>query len=252
MPHTMSEDRAILESVFAKNRTAITDLDNLSRGHNHSSSTSSDHFPELSPGAHGRNLSFAAGVDTISVPDVLPPREVPTKDQANTGDTLARRFSKRVGLGIHKSIMQTKATETEATLRKRWIRADATKPMPSIAEASVTSPATSEANGTEAKAAQNFTDSPSSRSRTNSMALIGSSIGKSLSRAIRGLSLSNRTNIDHKTFQDGKATSVPSQPGEQDASRSHEQPGPVTALKLRLSKPTLKTPDYNEDFENGV
>lgn len=248
----MSEDRAILESVFAKNRTAITDLDNLSHGHTHSSSTSSDHFPEISPGAHGRNLSFAAGVDTISVPDVLPPLDVPIKDQANSGDTLARRFSKRVGLGIHKSIMQTKATETEATLRNRWIKADTTKPMPSIAETSIASPATSEANGADFKVANNTSDSASSRSRTNSIALMGSSIGKSLSRAIRGLSLSNRTNIDHKTFQDGKLTGVPTEPGEQHTSNGHEQPGPVTALKLRLSKPTLKTPDYNEDFDNGV
>lgn len=248
----MSEDRAILESVFAKNRTAISDLDELSRAHNHSSSTSSDHFPELSPGAHGRNLSFAAGVDTISVPDVLPPRDVLTKYQVPTGDTLARRFSKRVGLGIHKSIMQTKATETEATLRKRWIKVDSTKPMPSIAEASLASPATSEANEAEAKVPQNTSDSASSRSRTNSLALMGSSIGKSLSRAIRGLSLSNRHNVEHTTFQDGNTTGVPSHPGEHQTSRGHDQPGPVTALKLRLSKPNLKTPDYNEDFENGV
>lgn len=249
----MSEDRAILESVFAKNRNAITDLNNLnmSRSHNHSSSTSSDLSPELSPGAHGRNLSFATGVDTISVADVLPPRDTPTKERVDAGDGLARRFSKRVGLGIHRSIMQTKASETEATLRKRWVKTDIAKPMPSIAEASATI-SSKEKYMTDTKATQNTSDSVSSRSRSNSLALIGSSVGKSLSRAIRGLSLSHKHDIEPKGSEDGYLPSVLNAPGEQHVSGSQEKSGPASALKLKLSKPNLKTPDYNEDFENGV
>ncbi|KIW66321.1 hypothetical protein PV04_05657 [Phialophora macrospora] len=120
-PHTMQEDLAILETVFAS-RHAIKDLHNLgSKSHEHSSSTSSagtvDTTPAFKPGAHGRNLSSATGVDISMVEDVLP-----ISDKKKKQDALARRFSRRgVRLAVHSSIMDTNAHEVPISLRKKWI-----------------------------------------------------------------------------------------------------------------------------------
>ncbi|KAJ9606987.1 hypothetical protein H2200_008998 [Cladophialophora chaetospira] len=118
-PHTMQEDRAILETVFAS-RSAIHDLHSLG-SHEHSSSTSStgtaDTTPSFKPGAHGRNLSSATGVDVPAVEDVLPISEKKKKQ-----DALARRFSRRgVRLAVHSSIMDTNAHDVPISLRKRWM-----------------------------------------------------------------------------------------------------------------------------------
>ncbi|OCT51037.1 hypothetical protein CLCR_08508 [Cladophialophora carrionii] len=120
-PHTMQEDLAILETVFAS-RHAIKDLHNLaSKSHQQSPSTSSggsvDTTPSSKPGAHGRNLSSATGVDVSVVEDVLP-----TSDKKKKQDALARRFSRRgVRLAVHSSIMDTNAHEVPISLRKKWI-----------------------------------------------------------------------------------------------------------------------------------
>jgi hypothetical protein len=124
----MVEERAILEAVFAENRKALQSSTQTRTSHSHSLSTSSDANPELSPGAHGRNLSNATGVESIDVPDVLPPKERPT-DKTEDTMSLARRFSKRAHLGVHKSILNMKAEEMATGLRKRWIK------MPVIEEA---------------------------------------------------------------------------------------------------------------------
>ena len=74
-PHTMHEDRAILESVFANNRNAIVDVHMLdSPGHQHSSSSSSEGLANA--GAHHRKLSTSTGVECPPLPDVsTPPSE---------------------------------------------------------------------------------------------------------------------------------------------------------------------------------
>ncbi|EXJ58077.1 hypothetical protein A1O7_05501 [Cladophialophora yegresii CBS 114405] len=120
-PHTIQEDLAILETVFAS-RHAIKDLHNLAnKSHEHSSSTSSagsiDITPSFKPGAHGRNLSSATGVDVSVIEDVLP-----TSDKKKKQDALAQRFSRRgVRLAVHSSIMDTNAHEVPISLRKKWI-----------------------------------------------------------------------------------------------------------------------------------
>ena len=115
----MQEDRAILETVFAS-RSAIHDLHSLG-SHEHSSSTSStgtvDTTPSFKPGAHGRNLSSATGVDMLAIEDVLP-----ISDKKKKQDALARRFSRRgVRLAVHSSIMDTNAHDVPISLRKRWM-----------------------------------------------------------------------------------------------------------------------------------
>jgi hypothetical protein len=117
----MQEDLAILETVFAS-RNAIKDLHNLDRkSHEHSTSTSStsatDITPSFKPGAHGRNLSSATGVDTPVMEDVLPMSEK-KKEQ----EELARRFSLRgIRLAVHSSIIDTNAHEVPISLRKKWL-----------------------------------------------------------------------------------------------------------------------------------
>ena len=68
-PHTMHEDRAILESVFAKNRNAIVDVHMLDTPrHKHGFSSSSDRLANA--GAHHRKLSTSTGVECPPLPDV--------------------------------------------------------------------------------------------------------------------------------------------------------------------------------------
>src|SRR5580704_14232560 len=69
-PHTMHEDRVILESIFARNRNAIVDVHMLdSPDHKHSSSLSSNEAL-AHVGAHHRNLSTSFGVECPPLPDV--------------------------------------------------------------------------------------------------------------------------------------------------------------------------------------
>ncbi|OAP59976.1 hypothetical protein AYL99_04978 [Fonsecaea erecta] len=123
-PHTLQEDLAILETVFAS-RSAIGDLQNLAKKtHEHSSSTSSsgtyDTSPSFQPGAHGRNLSSATGVEIPVMEDVLPVSTA--EDKRKKSDALARRFSRRgVRLAVHSSIMDTNAHDVPISLRKKWI-----------------------------------------------------------------------------------------------------------------------------------
>lgn len=250
----MSEDRAILESVFAKNRDAIGDLQDHEKnpGHKRTGSKSSEPGSPLSPGAHGRNLSFATGVDTISVPDVLPPRDGLKKNKLPSADGLARRFSKRVGLGVHKSIMEIKANETEIALRKRWIKADMIKHLPSIAESNANPSASLDSSTGNAIISRQSSGSPMSLSRSNSLALMGSNAGKSLSRAIRGLAFGNKSKTENKASEDGSSVSNSTSNGEPHVPKTNEKRGVFATLKQKLSKPVLRTPDYNQEFENGV
>ncbi|KAH0831590.1 hypothetical protein FOPE_02832 [Fonsecaea pedrosoi] len=123
-PHTLQEDLAILETVFAS-RTAIKDLQTLAKkAHGHSPSTSSiginNPSPTLQPGAHGRNLSSATGVDIPVMGDVLPASTADEKGKKQ--DALARRFSRRgVRLAVHSSIMDTNAHDVPISLRRKWI-----------------------------------------------------------------------------------------------------------------------------------
>ncbi|KIW91825.1 uncharacterized protein Z519_07795 [Cladophialophora bantiana CBS 173.52] len=141
-PHTLQEDLAILETVFAS-RNAIKDLQSLAKKpHDHSSSTSStgtsDTMPSFQPGAHGRNLSSATGVDVPAMGDVLPARIADGKTKKQ--DALARRFSRRgVRLAVHSSIMDTNAHDVPISLRKKWIHQVQLRHDPDHADAGIQS-----------------------------------------------------------------------------------------------------------------
>jgi hypothetical protein len=248
----MSENRAILESVFLKNRNAINDLNSVdaSRTHGHSVSTSSENKPEFSPGAHGRNLSHATGVETLSVTDVLPAIDH-KQELLSTKDGLARRFSKRVGLNVHKSIMEIKANDAEATLKNRWIKMDMAKPMPPIAEASSIASAPLQTLQQESKSNE---ESAGSRPLEPSSDLVSftSIIGKSLGRAVRGLSLADKRSGQRKdASKDDVADSIKNEKEDRTVTTDGER-GPMAALKRKLSRPALTASDYDQEFENGV
>ena len=246
----MSEDRAILESIFVKNRRAIVNSATSKGSHSHNPSSSSEATPELSPGAHGRNLSFATGVDSIAVADVLPPSSKDAAERAKREEaaSLARRFSKRTGLGIHKQILEIKAENTEAALRKRWIRPDQVASiMASIDEKGVID-AEKPLAATDSQQQIDTRSSERPKSRSNNLALMTSSVGKSLSRAIQRLSLAGKqTTKENKSPSDSQTAS-----GEGPVKSSNESHnGPTDVLKARFANPSLTTPDFNREFENG-
>ncbi|KAK6378668.1 hypothetical protein LTR64_002058 [Lithohypha guttulata] len=125
-PHTMHEDRVILESVLAHNRDAILDLHNLTN-----TISSPLKRPDLDrtpskAGEHHRELSEATGVDVPPIPDVLPPSATEAKDEdSDTGhmSRVKRTFSKRgVRLGVHMSILDLSAHEAPLNLKKKWLQ----------------------------------------------------------------------------------------------------------------------------------
>lgn len=212
MPHTMSEDRAILESIFAENRTALADATKMRPSHSDNPSTPSETSPELEPGAHGRNLSAATGVESISVPDVLPPSKR-AGDKSVDGEepsSLARRFSKRNGLKIHKSILDTRAEEIEAALRGRWLKSGVygNIVMPMIREKTECVPTSPAPLATVSNQPENAASSPSPRSRGSGLAAMKTSVGESLGRAFGRISLGKQSKKENKKSDELPASSL--------------------------------------------
>ena len=283
-PHTMSEDRAILESIFSQNRNAIMDLHNLetSHGHKHASSTSdsanqppkdaTDADIVYSPGAHGRNLSAATGVEVPPVPDVLPAKVV-DGPKSKADDYLSRRFSKRgVRLGVHMSILDLGAHETEAELKKKWIAQAKTEEHVRPATSTIIGDSAKDKDkenaihssdnvittrSTEAKTPprRSTSDESVSKVRARAHSLIGSPLGKAMSTVIRGLSLSNVRNGRRSSKVD-KGKRPESGDGIDEEGDIGDRKGPVNALKNKFNahftQDELKTPDYNQEFENGL
>lgn len=290
-PHTMFEDRAILESIFAKNRHAIMDLHSMDqkRDHKHSSSTSSaSHGQETPaspvepngseayhPGAHGRNLSTATGVEIPPIPDVLPLKPAPSNKPIE--ESLARRFSKRgVRLGVHMSILDLGAHDTALALRKKWIAQAHSKEK--MSEPAAQHMATIEEDAAQVKPRvetfdpsahttrdgiktppRTSSDESVSKARRRANSLITSPAGKAFSKVIRRLSL---TSIRKGTHSAGKQAQDEAEGigsmvlGETDGNNDARSVGPTgvgikTRLSMQLTKPELKTPDYNQEFENG-
>jgi hypothetical protein len=274
-PHTMSEDRAILESIFAENRHAILDLHGLdqARSHKHSSSNSSnshnlksaagsDSTEDYAPGAHGRKLSAATGVEIPPVPDVLPTKSVSTTKPAD--DSLARRFSKRgARLGVHMSILDLGAHDTPVALRKKWLAQARSKD--STSEAIAQPMATIEEDGAQSNPNKDPEQGPSqrlspprtssdesvSKARRRANSLITSPAGKAFSKVIHRLSLSTLRKSKEAKGKQPEETS-----GSTSGSGSGETDGIggggiKQRLNMHLIKPELSTPDYNKEFENG-
>lgn len=128
-PHTMREDRVILESIVAQNRDAILDLHNLMNLAENPHQVSAIPDDPSKAGEHHRKLSESTGIDTIIIPDVLPPSEkdISTGDGAldpsDSASSLRHTFSKRgVRLGVYMSILDLGAHEAPESLKKKWIR----------------------------------------------------------------------------------------------------------------------------------
>ena len=283
----MVEDRAILESVFAENRKAIVNLHKLEKdkAHKHSSSASSTSTPaskatsadaEYLPGAHGRNLSNATGVETSPVPDVLPTKQV--KHDKPATDNLSRRFSKRgVRLGVHMAILDLGAHDAAVGLRKKWIaqaRAadhgrdhmstideDSTK-VKSIDGAVNNSEDSIEATPRDVKTPTRTDSSQSndgsgreSKARTRANSLMTSPIGHAVSKVIRRLSLTSVRSGHHGKERQSADSSGENSEETNAGGRTGDQVGRAQCLKNKLAfhfaQPELRTPDYNKEFENG-
>ena len=247
----MSENRAILESVFSKNRDAIKNLDDKEQARTlcHSSSTSSESTPDFAPGAHGGTLSNATGVETLIVPDVLPPVES-KQCPVPTTDGLARRFSKRVSLGVHKSIIEINANDAETTLKKRWIKTDVNKPMPCIAEGSFV--ASDQLLGPEKDSAvsEGGPDSCLSKAAKNGRVSFASSIGKSFGVALWGMLHKKKQKSPSKGPEAESLTGGDDE--EKEGKMLEKERGLIAYLKQKLSRPALTTADYDRESENGV
>ena len=116
-PHTMHEDRAILESVLAKNRNAIVDL------HSFTSSTHGDVCrcqPSPSKGSSRRHKSSSPH---YSGPDIPPMSDIFTTTRtAEKVSPLKRPFSKKgFRLGVHMSILDLGAHDAPDRLKDKWI-----------------------------------------------------------------------------------------------------------------------------------
>jgi hypothetical protein len=275
----LHEDWAILESVFAS-RKAITDLHKSGKESDQhtssSASTSSPDDPAFEPGAHGRNLSIATGVDTLTIDDILPPSDKKKKE-----DALARRFSKRgVRLAVHNSILNLDTRDVPSSLRKRWIHAARQRQShghndrgsPSIAQLSriseVDSYVFSDSHPppplplyrqnpdedqkidmlTRRKTDSTATSEKVSKARKRSQTLMASPIGQTLSKAIQRLAGVGHGDKDKEKTQ-------ASDKKENEKSDTGEKP-PRQGWSYRLTKPfmqpELTTPDYNEDCEGNA
>ncbi|KAK5324200.1 hypothetical protein LTR20_008114 [Exophiala xenobiotica] len=270
-PHILQEDLAILQSVFAS-KAAITELqDSAKKSHQHSSSSaSSATTPTFKPGAHGRNLSTATGVETLVVEDVIPSSKAAEKKEDE--DPLERRFSRRgVRLAVHSSILDLNAHEVPDSLKKRWIYKakfgggydHARIGSPSIAQLSKISEVSSSlspekpdeiadshrrgsAPEYDGKQSDQFSiEEPSnthvSKAKKRSSTLMASPVGKTLGKVITKLSTTNLHrghNEDHEQ--------VETKPNHE----KDEKSGWTYRLTKRFEKSALTTPDFNKDDEN--
>ncbi|KAK5056063.1 hypothetical protein LTR84_012614 [Exophiala bonariae] len=236
-PHTLSEDWAILESVFAS-RNAITDLQNLARTTPQYSSPSSHESPgetpSFEPGAHGRKLSSATGVDVPLVADVLPAsRHQETKQK---DDQLVRRFSKRgVRLVVHSSILDLNAHDVPNSLKHKWI-SHAHARDPSIAQLSQipeidTMPSRLERRVTTGD--DIASETPEAKSKKRSLTLMSTPGARTLSKVISRLSNTGLGDESKKDDAEPKA-------------------GWSYRLTKPFVKPELTTPDFSKDHESAA
>jgi hypothetical protein len=116
-PHTMHEDRAILDSILATNRNAIIDLHNLEQASPSATKTKEENH--ATPAASGAGAG--TDVEIPLVPDVLP--TAPRKGSVS-GNTPSRgSFSRRgTRLGVHMSILDMGAHTAPDALKNKWIQ----------------------------------------------------------------------------------------------------------------------------------
>lgn len=116
----MHEDRVILESVVAKNRNAILDLHNLdeARVHQQGHSSSRD---EVQAARNSHRTTTSTGSDVPSIPEILS-AALQSQVPANPSSP-SRRLSKRgVRLGVHTALLDMGARDVPKALKDKWVR----------------------------------------------------------------------------------------------------------------------------------
>jgi hypothetical protein len=248
------------------------------KSHEHNSSTSSAgsiDTPVFNPGAHGRKLSSATGVDVLSVEDVLPSSNADQK-QKKKEDVLARRFSRRgVRLAVHSSILDAQAHDVPGSLRKRWIQQARQRKVaeqlsgegPSIAHLSKISEVNSSpgpedfvANttlhrslsnpprpgqpDTQPSSSETVPTSQISKAKKRSLTLMSTPVGRTLGKVIGRL---GATHIDDTQNDENAHTQIvePKENLKKDPKSSW-----TYRFTKRFEKPDLTTPDFNEDVES--
>ncbi len=112
-PPTMHEDRAILDTVFATNRSAIIDLHNLT--------SSPETVCKTAANDHGHGDVSASSAGASPLPD-LPP-VAPEAVSAMSRTAPSRSFSRRgMRLGVHMSILDMGAHSAPDALKNKWIQ----------------------------------------------------------------------------------------------------------------------------------
>jgi hypothetical protein len=112
-PHTMHEDRAILDTVFATNRKAIMEL--------HSLDLCQDATRKAVGEDHQHRDLSTSNIGIPPIPDVLP--TTPGTVSVAPKTTPRRSFSRRgMRLGVHMSILDMGAHSAPDALKNKWIQ----------------------------------------------------------------------------------------------------------------------------------
>ncbi|KAK4940557.1 hypothetical protein LTR10_019316 [Elasticomyces elasticus] len=274
-PHVLQEDHVILETVFAT-RNAITNLrTSPTKSHWHTSSNSSSaastEIPTFVPGAHGRNLSSATGVDTPVFEDVLPSSNRSGGKQRSNYDHLAERFAKRGGrLAVHSSFLDNNAHDIPNALKERWVHnararcsmeqidsgGPSNAPLGTIPEYNSSS-SPEEVAGAEidrpeqkmpaASSSEESTHANLSKAKKMGRTLMAMPMGRSMDKVIRGLRSTKLNQSENKE----KDKAVELEPDE-GPDKSSDKIGWTYRFTKRFERPELTTPDYNKDSENMV
>ena len=229
----MSQDRAILESVFAKNRKAIADLDTL--GKKHQSSSSDSQFDVKPENISALPPFTGIAVDGPAIPEILVSG---TSQHAVDSVGLARRFSKRARLDVLESMLDL--DDAPGDLRRKWLNSSS-KGQTAVAMTSIPE----EHSIPDISITRHSSDSTvqSSEVRTHrKRSIMDSPAGKTIGGLIHQLSISRGAGA-HKVEATDK--------GKENDPDEKAETGPLKYLSMHFKKPPLKTPDYDEHYHFG-
>jgi hypothetical protein len=113
LPHTMHEDRAILDTVFATNRNAIIDLHSLER--------TIGAVREIGDKDRQQEDVSVPATEIPPIPDIFP--AAPRTASSAPKMTPRKSFSRRgIRLGVHMSILDMGAHSVPDALKNKWIQ----------------------------------------------------------------------------------------------------------------------------------
>ena len=229
----MSQDRAILDSVFAKNRRAIVDLDTTSKKYQSSSS-------ESQPNVNLESLSALPSLTDTAVNSPATPEisvSGTLQDAANPV-SLARRFSKRARLDVLESMRNL--DDAPGDLRRKWLN-PSSKSQTAVAMTSIPE----EHSISDISVTRQSSDSTvrsSEVSTRQKRSIMDSPAGKTIGGLIHRLSVSRGAGA-HKVEATDK--------GKENDPDEKAETGPLKYLSMHFKKPPLKTPDYDEHYRYG-